>query len=78
MSTFWRGSYWYLSPFIFCKNQYFRHEGGFPLPFENLPQTDLEQLQGPEDIGPQVLPPDGWKATFGCFACGLVEVYELN
>jgi len=79
MFSFAKGSFWYLTPFAFCKNQYFRHKnGGFPLPFDNLPQTDEERIYGPEEEYQQVWPPDGWKAKFGCFACGLVEVYEAD
>ena len=78
-----KDGFWYLSPFAFCKNQYARHDGGFPLPFDNLPQTNHEELCKPmldesEDKGLLVLPPDGWSATFGCFVCGLVEVYGAD
>ena len=79
MFSFAKGCFWYLAPFAFCKNRHFlRHNGGFPLPYDNLPQTDHERVYGPEEEYQQVWPPDGWKATFGCFACGLVEVYEAD
>ena len=75
----WRkDSFWYLSPFAFCKNQYCRREGGFPLPFDNLPQTNSEELDGPEDKSLLVLPPDGWSAMFGCFVCGFVDTYVVD
>ncbi len=76
---FWSGRYWYLAPFAVCKNQYVRHEGGFPLPFDNLPQTDIDDIQSETEEKYQlVLPPDGWKATFGCFVCGLVDTYTAD
>jgi hypothetical protein len=77
MGNLSKGTFWYLAPFVFCKNEYFRHDGGFPLPFDNLPQTDNERMYT-EEAYQQVWPPDGWKATFGCFVCGLVEVYEAD
>jgi hypothetical protein len=70
-----QGGFWYLAPFIFCNNQYFRHEGGFPLPFDNLPQTNLDELIESEEKDRLVWPPDGWSAMFGCFACGFVDNY---
>jgi len=59
----------YLAPFAFCKNRYGPHEGGFPLPFDNLPQTSMDGPYQSEDKGLLVLPPDGWSAMFGCFQC---------
>jgi len=70
--------YWYLAPFVFCKNQYAPHNGGFPLPFDNLPQTNMAGPYQPEDKGLLVLPPDGWSAMFGCFQCGLVDTYTAD
>lgn len=82
MSGNWQaGKFWYIAPFIFCHNQYFRHDGGFPLPFDNLPQTnsdDLYETIVSEGKSQLVLPPDGWSAMFGCFACGLVDMYEAD
>ncbi len=81
MADYRTGGFWYLSPFAFCKNQYCHREGGFPLPFDNLPQTNLDELRGPiesEDKGLLVLPPDGWSAMFGCFVCGFVDTYEAD
>ncbi len=78
MCGFWEGSYWYLAPFAFCRNQHFRHpenKGSFPLPFDDLPQTNMEELHESQDKGQLVLPPDGWSAMFGCFSCGLVDTY---
>jgi hypothetical protein len=72
MFGFEKGSYWYLAPFSFCRNEHCHREGGFPLPFDDLPQT--YQHDSP-DKSLLVLPPDGWKAMFGCFVCGFVDIY---
>lgn len=76
------GSFWYLGPFAFCKNPYFDHPRGkavFPLPFDNLPQTDIDDIQvETEEKDQLVLPPDEWSAMFGCFSCGLVETYDAD
>jgi hypothetical protein len=78
--NYFKDHYWYLAPFIGCNNHTFHFPKGgegmrFPLPFDDLPQTDEDQLFGEEDGDQQVLPPDGWSAMFGCFACGLVDNY---
>jgi hypothetical protein len=72
--------YWYLAPFLGCHNTDFHYPRGgegmrIPLPFDNLPQTDEDQLFESEEGDRQVLPPDGWSTTFGCFSCGLVDNY---
>ena len=67
-----KGSYWYLAPFAFCRNEYCSGSGSFPLPFDNLPQTNKHESPNRSLL---VLPPDGWKAMFGCFACGFVDTY---
>lgn len=72
MGGFAKGSYWYLAPFAFCRNRDCRRHGGFPLPFDNLPQTWLGDSP---DKGLLVLPPDGWQASIGCFVCGFVDTY---
>jgi len=82
MTSVWEDSYWYLAPFVWCRNRYARHTGGFLLSFDNLPQTNQEELisrsSESEDKGLLVLPPDGWSAMLGCFSCGLVDTYVAD
>src|SRR5208282_6103819 len=70
-----KDSYWYLSPFAFCRNQRCPRSGGFPLPFDDLPRTWQDDTP---DKSLRVLPPDEWKATFGCFVCGFLDTYTAD
>jgi hypothetical protein len=74
------GGHWYQAPFAVCRNEYFSHANGdgFPLPFDNLPQTNQDELFSPQGKTPLVLPPGGWSAMIGCFECGLVETYGAD
>ena len=46
-----------------------------PLPYGELPRTTLDQLLGREVEDQIAWPPDEWKATFACPACGRVDSY---
>lgn len=45
------------------------------LPYGELPRIALAQLFDTQTEDQIELPPDGWKATFGCRACGHVSSY---
>jgi len=82
-NKYFKDHYWYLAPFIGCRNGTFHfrknaEEMRFPLPFDNLPQTDEDQLFAEEDGDRPVLPPDEWSAMFGCLACGFVDNYTAD
>jgi hypothetical protein len=82
---FLEGYFWYITPFAFCRNQHFDHfgeprgRGLIPLPFDNLPQTNIDELQGEiEEKSRLVLPPADWKALIGCCECGFVDTYTAE
>ena len=79
---FLAGYFWYLGPVTTCKNKYFDHPRWteeMPLPCENLPQTDVDEIQSEiEEKYQSVLPPDGWQAMIGCFSCGFVDTYTAD
>lgn len=71
-------SYWYEAPFLQCglerPDTSFKNgcNSSIPLPYDNLPRTDHEQLLL-QNISQLEWPSDEWTIFSGCRSCGLVS-----
>jgi hypothetical protein len=62
----------FTAPFLECS----KCRSLIPLPYGELPRITPSQLHDTEVEGQIVLPPDEWKATFGCLKCAHVSNYD--
>lgn len=71
------GGYWYEAPFLHCAGERLGSGPGcnssIPLPYQNLPQTDHEQLWL-QEISLLQWPSDEWQVFSACRGCGLVAI----
>lgn len=73
MRTRYEDMFWYAAPVLVCHGNHQRAE--IPLPYADLPQTNRDEWWSEEGGNLLELPPDDWRATFGCLKCGLVDTY---